>query len=70
MVTFPFFCPHCQQQADATADPVDLLFGGGELVVTCTVCETQFRAELATNDQPVQVKEELPNESDSLGDPA
>lgn len=45
MITFSFFCPACLQEADATADPVDLLFGSrGTLAVTCTKCETIFNA--------------------------
>lgn len=46
LVTFPFFCPACLQDADATADPVDILFGGGELTIQCSNCETVFRAVL------------------------
>lgn len=46
MVTFPFFCPVCLKDADATADPVDILFGGGEVAITCTECKTVFKAEV------------------------
>lgn len=57
MITFPFFCPACLQDADATADPVDILFGGGELQVSCLNCETAFRATL--EDTGITIKEAI-----------
>lgn len=55
MITFPFFCPACLQDADATADPVDILFGGGELTIKCSNCETNFRG--VVTDEGIETKE-------------
>lgn len=53
MVTFPFFCPSCQKVANATADPVSLLFGAsdGQVEIRCEECETTFKATLKHNVQ-------------------
>lgn len=59
MITFPFWCPACLQDVDATADPVELLFGGGELTVTCNTCSTVFRADVAEPDEPITAKEAI-----------
>ena len=62
MITFPFFCPVCRQVANATADPVGLLFGGAvDLKVTCEQCEAVFRCEI-TREHEVTVKDRLPND--------
>jgi NAD-dependent SIR2 family protein deacetylase len=45
MFEFEFYCSHCGQVRNATADPVALLFGGKpDLEVTCSECQTAFRA--------------------------
>ena len=47
MLTFPFYCPSCEQVADAKADPVGLLFGKrGGFTVECSNCETKFNADI------------------------
>lgn len=68
MVTFPFYCPVCQGMVDATADPVDLLFGGGQVDITCNSCERVFRAdlELATSDKPAKI--DVKGERNESGD--
>lgn len=54
MITFDFYCPACGRPANATADPVDLLFAGmgkAELFITCMACDTRFKADVV---QPVR----------------
>lgn len=53
LITFPFFCPVCLQDADATADPVDILFGGGELTLKCESCSTVFNAVIKDDGEMV-----------------
>lgn len=57
MITFPFFCPACLRDADATADPIELLFGGGELTIKCSECETTFRG--VVTDEGIETKEAI-----------
>jgi transcription elongation factor Elf1 len=64
MLTFEFFCPHCGQVRNATADPVALLFGGSpDLVVTCSECETAFRAVITytVTGPQITMKEAIPD---------
>jgi hypothetical protein len=68
MVVFPFFCPSCQKMADATADPVSLLFGvsDGQIELTCEDCETTFKANLKHNIQGPSL--EIGEKVDESGD--
>lgn len=59
MITFPFFCPACQQVANTKADPVGLLFGGAsDLALTCEECGAMHRAvvEFGAVGQTVKLK--------------
>lgn len=46
MFTIPFFCPVCDQMADAMADPIGLLFAGKGYVLECTTCKTKYNADI------------------------
>ncbi len=64
MINFPFFCPACQTVADASADPVGLLFGGKpDLNLECTNCNAVFRVTV-NREHEVIVKERLPDASE------
>lgn len=63
LITFPFFCPECEQVADATADPVGLLFDAPAFTLTCTACNARFKADITYGavGQSLTIKQRLPD---------
>lgn len=66
MIEFNFYCPACQQPANAKADPVDLLFvtlGQAELFITCTNCDAKFKADtkLTPSGTGIKLGERVPD---------
>lgn len=63
MITFPFFCPACERVADASADPVGLLFAKPGFTVQCTECDARFNADIKFGavGQTLEIKQRLPD---------
>lgn len=67
MIIFPFYCPACEQVADAKADPVGLLFAAKGFTVQCSNCETIFKADIqvTATGQKMQLRERVQPEDAS-----
>ena len=63
MLTFPFFCPGCEQVADANADPVGLLFNAPAFTLQCTNCNARYKADISYGavGQSLTIKQRLPD---------
>lgn len=47
MFKLPFYCPTCNQMADAMADPIGLLFAGKGFTLECSECGTKYNADIS-----------------------
>lgn len=70
MIEFAFYCPACQQPANAKADPVDLLFvtlGKAELTITCGSCDAKFKADtkITQSGTGIKLEERIPDEHEA-----